>query len=132
MGLRFGDSISLVVNGLDAVVVGLQHKCSFDQGACCVQLLKEGVAVPPNVDDCRFDLLPPRQFSETKNLNKLVKDLPSDLSKAWADGKGLSAQGLKDVLGGRFDAAARSFIEASQQELKEQSLEESFEIIKEV
>ena len=66
--LRYGDSISIIPNGLNALVAGTRY------GRAWVEVLEEDVAVPPNLRDCQWRLLPPRQFVEKKKLRKHLKE----------------------------------------------------------
>jgi len=66
--LRYGDSISLVPNELNAVVSGTRY------GQAWVQTLVSDAGVPPNLRECQWRLLPPRQFVEQKKLAKFLKE----------------------------------------------------------
>jgi hypothetical protein len=65
--LHYGDSISIIPNGLNALVIGTRN------GQAWIEVLEDDVAVPPNLRDCVWRMLPPRQFIERKKLRKIIK-----------------------------------------------------------
>jgi hypothetical protein len=72
--LRYGDSISIIPNGLNALVAGTRY------GRAWVEVLEEDVAVPPNLRDCQWRLLPPRQFVEKTKAGATCPGLRSQAS----------------------------------------------------
>ena len=65
--LLYGDSVSIIPNGLNALVIGTRN------GQAWIEVLEDDVAVPPNLRDCEWRMLPPRQFIERKKLRKIIK-----------------------------------------------------------
>jgi len=78
--LRYGDSISLVSEGMNALVV----YAGSEDGRPWVQTLQKEVSVPPNLRDCQFRLLPQRSYHEAKKLQRFLQN------SSWDAGKGLA------------------------------------------
>jgi hypothetical protein len=78
--LRYGDSISLIPEGMNAIVV----YAGSEDGRPWIQSLQKEVSVPPNLRDCQFRLLPQRAYYEAKKLQRFLQD------NSWDAGKGLA------------------------------------------
>jgi hypothetical protein len=73
--LRYGDSISIIPNGLNALVIGSRY------GKTLVEVLQDDAAMPPNLRDCEWRLLPAQQLVEKKKLRKIIK------ANKWNEGR---------------------------------------------
>ena len=67
--LRYGDSISLLPDGINAVVA----YAGADDGRAWVEMLDREIGVPPNLRDCQWRVQPARHYVEAKKLEKLMK-----------------------------------------------------------
>jgi hypothetical protein len=94
--LRYGDSIALLPDGVNAAVA----YAGDDDGRAWVEMLHREIGVPPNMRDCQWKLQPPRHYVEAKKLEKLMK------TSDWDGGKKLPipevpyhGQNLEDYAG---------------------------------
>ena len=78
--LRYGDSISLLPDGCNALVV----YSGSEDGQTWIETMQRHVNVPPNLRDCQWRLQPSRCYIEAKKLQKFLK------SHDWDNGKGLN------------------------------------------
>lgn len=67
--LCYGDCISLLVNGYNAVTA----YGGSEDGTAWIEMLQRNVGIPPNVRDCQWQLQPARHYVEDKKLKKFLK-----------------------------------------------------------
>ena len=78
--LHYGDSISLIIDGHNA----LAAFAGGEDGRPWCEILKDGVAVPPNLGDCQWRLQPVRHYIESKKLEKFLQE-----NSEWDEGQRL-------------------------------------------
>lgn len=98
--LRYGDSISLLPDGMNAAVA----YAGAEDGRAWVEVLDREIGVPPNLRDCQWRVQPARHYVEAKKLEKLMK------TSDWDGGKKLPmpdpphhGQNLEDYAGESSD-----------------------------
>eukprot|EP00802_Teleaulax_amphioxeia_P026287 Tamp_27319.p1 GENE.Tamp_27319~~Tamp_27319.p1 ORF type:complete len:104 (+),score=8.70 Tamp_27319:24-335(+) len=65
--LRFGDGVTFIPNGCN----GVAAYAGSDDARAWVEVLDDGIQVPPNLRDCHWRLVPRRVYTEAKALRKV-------------------------------------------------------------
>uniref|UniRef100_A0A7S0Z297 Inositol 1,4,5-trisphosphate receptor n=1 Tax=Hemiselmis tepida TaxID=464990 RepID=A0A7S0Z297_9CRYP len=115
--LCFGDIISLVGNDTNSCIA---YAGAHDGRAWVVEIGKQA-STPPNMEDCRFQVIPRRQYAEARRVNKLtVKGL-------WDDGKRLKVPDMREKMTTSTDKLADDF--AKEHNLNPKSLPHLLEMM---
>ena len=101
--LHFCDAVTLIPDSVN----GLAAFAGAPDARAWVEYLEPSVAVPPNLRDCQWRLLPRRQYTESTQLKKIAK------KGTWDAGKCLAWPDVPEE-GDDLDALARNFMRNNQ------------------